>query len=326
MTLEEYISFGEKAYDLFKDCIIILSLKQQIHYINRSGCRLLKYNAEELYLKNIKSISRELSEVMHVAPAYQHNLTPLQTITQRKITFTDNKGEIFKTSASLLPLPNKDAFVGFKIVFNDPNTKNGSPNFSQRGSLINALNLRSDEFCYIQNIADGRNEFVSKSSEKFVGWKVEDLMSAAFAISKQHPDEMWMIEDFYKKRERWFKHPGKYDHIAVHYKYRMMHKNGYYVHLKITIMLLERDERNVPKYTICFGKSYQPKKEVALSNNSTLTIRETEVLQMLANGNSYKMTASQLSISIDSVRTYVRRMYEKLQVHSVTEAIHKTLH
>ncbi|MEZ5040134.1 MAG: response regulator transcription factor [Saprospiraceae bacterium] len=55
-----------------------------------------------------------------------------------------------------------------------------------------------------------------------------------------------------------------------------------------------------------------------------LTPREQEVLQNLAKGNSYKMVAAELEISIDTVRTYIKRIYEKLHVHSVAEAIHKT--
>jgi DNA-binding NarL/FixJ family response regulator len=66
-----------------------------------------------------------------------------------------------------------------------------------------------------------------------------------------------------------------------------------------------------------------PKQASQNEELNKLTPREQEVLQLFMNGNSYKMVASALNISIDSVRTYVRRMYEKLQVHSVTEAIHK---
>lgn len=54
-----------------------------------------------------------------------------------------------------------------------------------------------------------------------------------------------------------------------------------------------------------------------------LTSREQEVLQSLAKGNSYKMVAAELEISIDTVRTYIKRIYEKLHVHSVAEAINK---
>ena len=69
-----------------------------------------------------------------------------------------------------------------------------------------------------------------------------------------------------------------------------------------------------------------PKQPTQNEELNKLTGREQQVLQVLSNGNSYKMVAAELNISIDSVRTYVRRMYEKLQVHSVTEAIHKTHH
>lgn len=57
-----------------------------------------------------------------------------------------------------------------------------------------------------------------------------------------------------------------------------------------------------------------------------LSEKEAEILRHLANGLSYKMAAAECGISIDTVRSHVKRIYDKLQVHSVTEAIHKVYH
>ena len=57
--------------------------------------------------------------------------------------------------------------------------------------------------------------------------------------------------------------------------------------------------------------------------NYNLTEREIEILKLLSKGLSYKMVARDMNISLDTVRTYVKRIYEKLHVHSVTEAVHK---
>ncbi len=54
-----------------------------------------------------------------------------------------------------------------------------------------------------------------------------------------------------------------------------------------------------------------------------LTGRELEILQLLAEGKSTKMIADSCFIAHDTVRTHIKRIYEKLQVHSVTEAIAK---
>ncbi|GAB3050398.1 response regulator [Spirosoma pulveris] len=56
-----------------------------------------------------------------------------------------------------------------------------------------------------------------------------------------------------------------------------------------------------------------------------LTPREATILALLAAGNSYKMVAAEAGISIDTVRTHIKRIYEKLHVHSVTEAVAKFL-
>ena len=52
-----------------------------------------------------------------------------------------------------------------------------------------------------------------------------------------------------------------------------------------------------------------------------LTPKETEALKLLAEGLSYKMIADQMSISYFTVNNHVKKVYEKLQVHSLGEAI-----
>ena len=54
-----------------------------------------------------------------------------------------------------------------------------------------------------------------------------------------------------------------------------------------------------------------------------LSSREQMVLDCFAKGLTYKQTADRLSISVDTIRTYVRRVYEKLHVQSRTEAVAK---
>lgn len=52
-----------------------------------------------------------------------------------------------------------------------------------------------------------------------------------------------------------------------------------------------------------------------------LTTKENEVLKYLAQGLSYKMIADQMSISYFTVNNHVKKIYEKLQVHSLGEAV-----
>jgi len=55
--------------------------------------------------------------------------------------------------------------------------------------------------------------------------------------------------------------------------------------------------------------------------HSRLSNREREVLSALVEGLSYKMIADRCSISIDTVRTHVKHIYEKLHVNSKGQAI-----
>lgn len=61
------------------------------------------------------------------------------------------------------------------------------------------------------------------------------------------------------------------------------------------------------------------------STLSGLTEREQQVLASLAQGHSYKEIGDKLNISFETVRTHIRSIYEKLHVHSRTEAVLKYL-
>ncbi len=56
-----------------------------------------------------------------------------------------------------------------------------------------------------------------------------------------------------------------------------------------------------------------------------LSIREKEVLSLLVDGLSYKMIAGKLNITYDTVRAHMKKIYEKLHVASMTEAVAKAI-
>ncbi len=72
-----------------------------------------------------------------------------------------------------------------------------------------------------------------------------------------------------------------------------------------------------------FFRDTQPDAKTANPDLETLGEREGQILKMLAAGRHYKEIAAQLDISIDTVRTHIRRIYRKLQVNSRTEAVIK---
>ena len=61
------------------------------------------------------------------------------------------------------------------------------------------------------------------------------------------------------------------------------------------------------------GKDYQ------------LTAREKEILQSLSKGNSFKLIAAEMGISLETVRTHIKHIYDKLHVQSQIEAVSKAI-
>ena len=56
-----------------------------------------------------------------------------------------------------------------------------------------------------------------------------------------------------------------------------------------------------------------------------LTRLEIKLLSLLSEGFSYQTAADEMRVSINTVRNYIRSIYEKLQVHSKSEAVSKAL-
>ena len=61
------------------------------------------------------------------------------------------------------------------------------------------------------------------------------------------------------------------------------------------------------------------------TNDSALTEREKEILLLMVQGKSAKMIASHTGITFQTVRTHIKNIYEKLHVHSQTEAVSKAI-
>ena len=62
------------------------------------------------------------------------------------------------------------------------------------------------------------------------------------------------------------------------------------------------------------------------ANSEGLSPREREVLELLARGYLYKEIAETLAISVQTVNTYIRRIYEKLHVRSRAQAVARIAH
>ena len=63
-----------------------------------------------------------------------------------------------------------------------------------------------------------------------------------------------------------------------------------------------------------------PKKE-----DGPLTVRQQEIVDCIVNGLSYKMAADKLGISLDTVRTHIKHIYQILEINSKGELIRKSM-
>ncbi len=74
------------------------------------------------------------------------------------------------------------------------------------------------------------------------------------------------------------------------------------------------------KVIVTFQKAAPPR-----NPEYQLSSREMQILKLLADGHSYKTSADAICVSLDTIRFHIRHIYEKLHVHSKSDAVLKAL-
>ena len=77
----------------------------------------------------------------------------------------------------------------------------------------------------------------------------------------------------------------------------------------------------VARRVINLFREIKPPKEATYE----LTPHEVRLLRMLVEGHSYKTAANELHVSVNTIKFHLRHIYEKLQVHTKSEAVAKAL-
>ena len=71
---------------------------------------------------------------------------------------------------------------------------------------------------------------------------------------------------------------------------------------------------------------FQEQNSIHTNDDDQLSLREKEILDLLTKGLSYKMIAAKVFLSVDTIKFHIKNIYEKLHVHTKSEAIMKALH
>lgn len=77
---------------------------------------------------------------------------------------------------------------------------------------------------------------------------------------------------------------------------------------------------SVAKKVLSFVSTKNAEKKAEQEN---LSPREVEILNYVVKGYSYKMIAAELNLSLETVRSHIKKVYKKLQVNSATAAVYK---
>ena len=204
--------------------------------------------------------------------------------------------------------------------------------------MLNTIHIYDDNAA----LRHGLKELLSLSDEFAVTGSFDNCLDAGAEVKKNPPDVILMDIDM----------PGMTGIEALK-KIRAFNKKVHIIMLTVfddnthildaicagaSGYLLKRNisEKLVPaiKEVLAEGASLSPSvakmimtsmQQSSPQHHYDFTAREKEILGLLCKGNSYKMIATGLYISFETVRSYIKKIYVKLQVHSATEAVSKAI-
>lgn len=199
----------------------------------------------------------------------------------------------------------------------------------------------------IFDMAKMQHAYLSSHFEDLLGWDLKEAVKPGheYIDDRLHPVDREHLEKVSSQFFDIILKVRKEDrHNMEHYKmvmdYRTLGKNGAYVRVVEQHKLLELDENDnvwlglsiidispdqdlesLCRYRLINTKTgvlYQFPESKA---NIKLSLREKEILQLLAKGLISKQIADQLYISVNTVNTHRQRIIGKLEVSNTTEAV-----
>jgi len=137
-------------------------------------------------------------------------------------------------------------------------------------------------------------------------------------LKERHPELLVLMLTVYDDNERIF------DALCAGASGYLLKKTPW---VKVVELLKEAVEGGSPmspevaRRVIGLFREIKPPKEAEYD----LTPHEVRLLRMLVEGHSYKTAAAELHVSVNTIKFHLRHIYDKLQVHTKSEAVAKAL-
>lgn len=151
-----------------------------------------------------------------------------------------------------------------------------------------------------------------------IGLPGMDGISGITILKKRYPDLLILMLTVYDDNERIF------DALCAGACGYLLKKTPWE---KVVEALREAVEGGSPmspevaRRVITIFREIKPPKEASYE----LTPHEVRLLRMLVEGHSYKTAAAELHVSVNTIKFHLRHIYDKLQVHTKSEAVAKAL-
>jgi DNA-binding CsgD family transcriptional regulator len=216
------------------------------------------------------------------------------------------------------------------------------------GELENAFHFYSQgrQVVYVQDYQAGRMAFVSRSIRQVLGYEPE-AVSPDFFYSKMHPADHDQVLQITRAAGELALQRKEIAALTVFLSVdcRLQHADGHYIKMQRQTSVLQRDERgniryslgiftdidhlqrgNEISYDVSMPEYKAQLRELLASYDPApvpgeFSVREKQVLGLMARGKNTRQIAEELSLSCFTVDTHRKNMKKKLQVRNTAQLI-----
>ncbi len=344
----------KKFFDYTNDAVIVTDFNGSIWYINNAFLSLSGFSDTEVINQNFTSLNCG-------NPVSFHDIVRILSIHHillDKINCNSSKGNALKLAASysFLKELGKGPTGVLIVLRNDtPESEEDKAFLKEHQKLLSSLSFRTDEFYMIYDIKNWRNIYCGENVENILGWSSSDFVNGswAFSLATTHPDDMEILTvQFRMEVEKRRHRENMLDETPFAFEYRKSHKNGNWKWLRTESTVICRDDNGELRYVLNaikdIGKERlrsglrenQDLEEIlrtglehlhfstlkngsgkVLTAGSTLTQRESEILNYVKAGLSTKEIAEKLSLTVNTINTYRKNIMIKLHARNTAELV-----
>lgn len=308
-TLDGVLAVGVPILSLIQEGVIVIDADETIRFVNDAAVAIGGCKKEDVLGKKLENCFGKEA----VSRLRKRNYSvPRELSLRLGGKFVER---VVKTMSS--PIIRETELLGVVIVLRNEKMADrvNANEFKQTHNIVRAIDKLKDRVCLINDTKRGGSVFISESIKDVTGWSAKTFLNGswAFLMTLFHPDDLATTAETMKATFAKYAVGSGFESEPYQSRYRFRHKDGHWLRIEENGCLLERDVNGFPRYLISFLDVMDSKatRKARSSSSLKLTQREFDVAHAVVMGESSKIIANRLGLSVHTVNEVRKHLLHK---------------